>query len=79
MSKRQWRPFDDECPYCGCRAEVFTISDKDNYAYDQEDARCDTCQCPGMVCVEEDGSASISWHDEPDCDCEWCLANSHLF
>jgi len=72
---KQWRPFTDECHYCGDSAEVFTDSGKDNWAYDGDSARCVSCKCPGAVVIEEEGMHSmnrISWHDEAGCDCEWC-------
>lgn len=72
----EWRPFNDECPHCGDDAEVFTTTGQDNLAYDGDKARCVTCNCPGGVVLDDapdyEGSAYIAWHDEPNCDCEWC-------
>src|SRR5437879_2503203 len=68
----EWRDFNAECPYCGCRAEVLTDTGKDNWAVDGDEARCAECHCPGSVVVSEEPLAEISWHDDPACDCEWC-------
>ncbi len=67
-----WKPFSDECPHCGCDAEVLTCSTEPNVAYDGEQARCGECGLPGSVRVEEDGEGWIHWHDGPNCGCEWC-------
>lgn len=75
---KQWRPFSGDCLHCGDDAEVFTDSGSDNMAYDGDRARCVSCGCPGVVNIEEEGESchnGIQWHDEPDCQCEWCLAN----
>lgn len=77
---KQWKDLDwaESCPYCGDAAEVFTDA-KDDLAYDTDDVRCVGCGCPGYVSVVEDGYgdepgyAYINWHEEPDCDCDWCL------
>jgi len=74
MKMKQWRPFSDCCPWCGDEAQVFTESDREDYVYDGEAARCVSCQCPGSVVVD-DGHAVIAWHDEHHCGCEWCLAH----
>lgn len=75
---KTWKPFADECIYCGCGdAEVLTDSTIDGTAHDGDKARCEACHCPGSVLVEEEdddgnAAASIVWHDEPGCNCEWC-------
>lgn len=69
---KTWKPFDDECLHCGSSAEVLTDSKEDGMAFDGDEARCTECGCVGSVNVYEESSASISWHDEPDCDCGWC-------
>jgi len=67
----EWKTFNgDDCLHCGAVAEVFTEGNG-KYVFDSEEARCTECHCPGYVGV--DGTrAYINWHDEPDCDCEWC-------
>lgn len=75
---KQWQMFDDECLHCGSPAEVFTATGKDNWASDGDEARCTACGCPGTVGVEDtidNDGASIDWHDEPDCSCDWCKSH----
>jgi len=51
----------DECPECGCGAEVFTDADE-NYAYDGDDARCDgQCGNVGSVTVDGEANAYVNW------------------
>lgn len=75
----QWRPFADYCLHCGGDAEAFTTSGNDNWAYDGDTARCTDCGCPGIVSIQEAGEDhcdnGIDWHDEPGCDCDWCVAH----
>lgn len=72
--KKEWRYFNDDCLHCGGDAEVLTDTGEDNLACDGDEARCTSCGCPGHVsCDDERGW--INWHDEPDCDCEWCKKN----
>lgn len=79
----KWKPWAfDECPHCGSDAvEVFTTCKGEGLAWDGDKARCSECKCPGHVsCTGDDldgesERAVIAWHDEPDCDCEWCKAN----
>ena len=54
---------------------MLTDTGRDNWANDGDEARCCECKCPGSVTVCEEPDAYINWHDEPDCDCEWCVAN----
>jgi hypothetical protein len=70
----RWQHFEDECIHCGDGAEVLTGTGRDNYAYDGDKARCVGCGCPGTVNISghEGEAATIDWHDEPDCDCDWC-------
>ena len=77
MAKAEWRSFEACCAHCGSGAEVYTTTGKDNWAYDGDEARCTDCGCPGFVNVSgyEDEPATIDWHDEPNCDCDWCKAN----
>jgi len=75
MAEKEWRPFGDECKWCGDEAQVLTDSGRDNVAYDGDAARCEDCGCPGIARVDEDGLGWIEWHDEPNCQCDWCKAN----
>ena len=61
----------DECPHCGAAAEILT-SAKPGFAFDGDEARCMRCGMPGHICCDSETPASIVWHDEADCDCEWC-------
>jgi len=73
---KRWETFKDECPHCGDGAEVLTDSGRGNFAYDGDEARCVSCDCPGSVVVDTvDDPAYINWHDEVDCRCAWCLAH----
>ena len=78
-SNRTWQDWPDECPHCGAGAEVFTVSGKPNAASDGDEARCKDCHCPGVICItdpDEDSAGNyIDWHDEPNCQCEWCKAH----
>jgi hypothetical protein len=72
-NQKKWQKFNDECLHCGGEAEVLTDTGKDNLAYDGDEARCTDCGCSGYVVVYADEEeAYISWHDDPDCNCEWC-------
>jgi len=71
-----------DCPTCGNDvADVFTSCQSDGQAFDGDAARCSECGHPGSVhCTGEDidgqsESASIVWHDDPDCDCPWCQSH----
>mgnify|MGYP001559577522 FL=1 len=77
---KEWKEFDSCCPYCGADALVLTEAPGD-LVFDDDDAKCSDCGCPGIVHVEEEwateeepGTAYVSWH-EPDCTCAWCVAN----
>ena len=60
------------CGHCGDDdIEVFTDCE-DDYVCDGDKVRCCVCDCPGVVSEMCDESMTISWHDEFDCDCEWC-------
>ena len=68
-----WRFWEwESCPYCGNCAEVYTDAGPGK-AYDGDEVRCCECDLPGWMSVDEDGEATVSWHDEPDCSCVWCL------
>ena len=70
--KLQWAT---ECLNCGSDdVEVLTSLTEPNMAYDGDTCRCAECSCPGIVSADED-DAHISWHDEPDCDCDWCKSH----
>jgi len=63
------------CGYCGDDdIEVFTDCEGD-YVCDGDKVRCRSCGCPGCVGEMCDESMTISWHDEPGCECEWCKAH----
>ena len=81
MTSKRWQPWDcDSCPSCGDDAEVFTDCPQAERAFDGDKARCVFCGHPGSVNVHGDGefddgqssAASIAWHDDPACPCEWC-------
>ena len=72
---KKWRSFNDECPHCGCSAEVMTSSGEDGLAYSCDVARCTGCGCHGLVNVSgyDDGPAYIDWDEFVlECGCELC-------
>jgi len=77
---KTWRIWEhDECLHCGDDVEVFTDA-PDGCLTEDDEARCVACHCPGIVTLtdgddEVEYFASINWHDEPDCDCEWCQSH----
>ena len=74
MNTPQWNPWIfEQCENCSGPAEVLTTAEED-FAYDGDEVRCTECGMPGSMSCD-DGVATIMWHDEPDCDCEWCLKN----
>jgi hypothetical protein len=73
---KTWKPWDFagvDCTHCGNHAEVLTACAK-GFVCEDDEARCCACGLPGRVSVDED-QALISWHDEPECSCEWCIAH----
>lgn len=61
------------CNYCGDDdIEVFTDCEEDDYVCDGDKVRCCVCGCPGVASEMGDEQMDIIWHDELDCDCEWC-------
>jgi hypothetical protein len=62
-----WQPFNDDCPHCGCEAEVYTTAAA-GFAIDGDEARCTGCGCPGMVSCDEDGTGYVLWSEDPDID-----------
>jgi len=70
-----WKPIFGDCDHCGCDAEVQTLSRVSGTACCGDDVRCAECHMPGTFVVEEDGEGWIRWHDEPGCQCEWCMAH----
>jgi len=64
----------DQCDNCGGLAEIRTTAEE-GYAYDGDEARCTECGMPGGICCDSESPAVIMWHDEPDCECEWCQSN----
>lgn len=75
MGMKTWKHFNYQCAYCGSDAEVLTDAPEPGFAGDGDEARCVECKCPGSVVVSEEPFATVNWHDEPDCDCEWCKAH----
>lgn len=78
MKTKHWHPFGAECSYCGSDAvEVFTDSGTDYMAYDGDEAKCTECGLPGQVVITDDfdGIADVDWHDEKDCNCDWCKSH----
>jgi len=74
---KEWKPWPfEECVHCGSTGLVFTDADE-GYAWDGDDVVCQECGCPGQIVVSGmiDDSAYVSWHDDPNCDCEWCKAH----
>jgi len=70
-----WRNWEfDHCPYCGNIAEIETEAEE-GFAIDGDNARCVECGCPGSITVEDDLHAFINWHDEPNCECDWCKSH----
>jgi hypothetical protein len=79
VREKRWKPISwANCIHCGSDdVEVLTdLNDPENpeYVYDGDEARCRECHCPGLVLADED-YAHVDWHDEPNCNCEWCEAH----
>lgn len=82
VKMKTWRIWEhDDCLYCGGDVEVFTDA-PDGYLTEDDEARCSACNCPGIVTLTDGDDEvgyftffSINWHDEPDCDCEWCQSH----
>lgn len=64
------------CPHCGNIAEVDTDAE-DGFANDGGRVRCVECGCPGGITADfdEDIGAIVNWHDEPNCECDWCKSH----
>jgi hypothetical protein len=75
MTQPTWRPYHEECPNCGCEAEILTTSGADYVAFDGDKVRCSECGMPGVVSADE-GGAYVAWHADPACDCAWCKAHA---
>lgn len=74
--RKEWMPWPGgDCPHCGGSLEVFTVSRKDGYAYDCDEVRCVDCHCPGSLSIGDEDDVNTLMHDEPNCDCPWCLAH----
>jgi hypothetical protein len=78
MPKKQWKfiSWGADCPWCGNSPEVYTDAE-DDFAYDGDTVRCCECGMPGHVSVSidggsEEGDAWVHWHDDPECECNWC-------
>ena len=73
---RKWRPWPGgECPHCGDSLEVLTNEAREYWACVDDPLRCVACGCPGYITEYDDECVTENMHDEPDCDCEWCLAH----
>lgn len=65
--------FNVECHYCGTSpVNVLTDTGRNNWANDGDEVKCPECGLYGHIVVDEEPHANVSWHDEPNCDCEWC-------
>ena len=74
LGKKVWRSHPDQCDHCGSDSEIFTNEGLDDgWGFDGDSMRCVECGCPGQWNVFDEDSAYASWHDEPDCKCEWCI------
>lgn len=64
MKNKEWRIFEGgECPRCGGVSAVLTKSKKNNWVYDEEEARCVDCSLTGCVSVKDSECADIQWSD----------------
>jgi len=71
-----WTPWEhDVCDNCGGPAEILTTAEED-FAFDGDSARCTECEMTGSICCDSESPAVIMWHDDPDCECEWCVKNN---
>lgn len=75
--EKKWKLADwgINCPYCGSIPEVLTDAVGD-FVYDSDEVRCTECHCPAQVTIVDDGVddvAQIDFHDQPDCNCKWCI------
>jgi len=61
--EKTWKQTPFECDKCGDTVEVFTKAKRDNYFYDDEQAKCIVCGALGYVSCDDDG-ASIIWDSE---------------
>jgi transcriptional regulator NrdR family protein len=66
--EKTWKDYPAmECPKCNSTdSEVLTKSKKDDWVYDQEDARCKSCGHTGYVVVEDSECADIIWHTDEE-------------
>ena len=74
---KHWQEWGEDCPSCGGTSEILTISAEPHMGYDQDDARCMECHCPGMLSVMDTDQACVVWdidNHEMGCDCSWCTA-----
>ena len=62
--EKTWKQTPFECDKCGDTVEVFTESKKDNYFYDEEEAKCTTCGALGYVTCDDNEFARIIWDSE---------------
>lgn len=60
-----WRDHPEECPDCGCSAEIFTEeSYEDGYGNYGDDMRCSSCGLKGSWSVYDIDDAYAAWDDE---------------
>lgn len=71
-ANQRWQIFEahEDCPHCGGVARFLTTAQES--VYDGDDGHCTTCGCPATVSCDEE-AARVVWHDEPDCQCDWCM------
>jgi len=71
---KTWKPWPHgECHHCGASVEVLTDCEP-GYVGEDDDVRCTECGCLGVVGIDDD-EPYVTWHDYPDCTCEWCRAH----
>lgn len=77
LGKSVWREHPADCLYCGGASQIFTDENlPDGWGCDGDAMRCVECGCPGQWRVgEEEDDCYADWHDEMDCECDWCMRN----
>ena len=65
MSEKRWVPVEwADCPECGDCAEIHTDSDKEDYFYDGDEARCMVCKSRGWFSCDTETPGYIIWEDD---------------
>lgn len=73
---KPWRPWTGGCcPHCGDGLEIQSCETRDGWGCDGDRLRCESCHCPGYLCVDDHDCVYENMHDEPGCDCEWCRSH----